>query len=206
MTNPLAYFITFTAYGTWLHGRDPGSVDRQHNAVGTPLLPPDAKREATRRKTMRQEPYVLDEPRRAIVLRTIREVVTHRGWKLWAAHVRTNHVHIVITAPPKPEKVMADLKAWASRRLREAFGESEDRDRWTQHGSTRYLYTEASLNAAIVYVVDNQGESMACLDYRNEPAVNEAEALATDTNEPDNEPEALATDTNERRTPMSRNR
>ena len=32
---------------------------------------------------------------------------------------------------------MTDLKAWASRRLREAFAENADRDRWTQHGSTR---------------------------------------------------------------------
>ena len=33
----LAYFITFTTYGTWLHGRDPGSVientmNREHRS------------------------------------------------------------------------------------------------------------------------------------------------------------------------------
>src|SRR5215470_8580668 len=164
MSDPLAYFITFTTYGTWLHGRAAGSVDREHNAPGTPFLPADADMEAERRKALRQEPYALDEPRQAVVLRTIREVAAHRGWKLWAVHVRTNHVHIVVTAACKPEKVMSDLKAWASRRLREAFGEDADRDRWTQHGSTRYLWDVASLDGAIVYVLDEQGDRMACFD------------------------------------------
>ena len=169
MAKPLAYFITFTTYGTWLHGRESGSVDRKHNLPGTPFLPADAAMETDRRRALRQEPYFLDEPRRALVLRTIREVATHRAWKLWAVHVRVNHVHIVVTAGSKPEKVMVDFKAWTSRRLREAFDESADRDRWTQHGSTRYLNTEESLKAAIAYVVEEQGDAMACFDGRNEP-------------------------------------
>jgi REP element-mobilizing transposase RayT len=180
MTEPLAYLITFTTYGTWLHGRDPGSVDREHNVPGTPLLAVDPAFEAANRQRLRQEPCLLDAPRRAVVLRTIREVAAHRGWKLWAIHVRTNHVHIVVTATPKPEKVMADFKAWASRRLREVCGEPADRDRWTQHGSTRYLNKEASLAAAIAYVVDEQGEALACFDSRREAGdgetLNEPEA------------------------------
>jgi REP element-mobilizing transposase RayT len=152
-------------------------VDREHNVPGTPLLAADQARESASRQCLRQEPYRLDEPRRSLVLRTIREVAAHRGWKLWAVHTRTNHVHVVITAAARPEKVMADLKAWASRRLREACGESADRDRWTQHGSTRYLNTPASLEAAVAYVVDGQGEAMACFDSRQErEATNEPEA------------------------------
>lgn len=169
MAEPFAYLITFTTYGTWLHGRDPGSVDREHNIPGTSLLAADPAMEAANRKRLRQEPYMLDEPRRTVVLRTIREVAAHRKWKLWAVHVRTNHVHVVVTADSKPEKVMADFKAWASRRLREAFGESADRDRWTQHGSTRYLNTHASLDAAIAYVVEEQGAATAYFDSRHEP-------------------------------------
>jgi REP element-mobilizing transposase RayT len=175
MSAPLAYFITFTTYGTWLHGREPGSVDRHHNTPGTPFLPPDGDVEAERRRSLRQAPYWLDEPRREVMLRTIREVARHRGWKVWAVHVRTNHVHIVVTAPAKPEKVMADFKAWASRRLREVFGEDADRDRWTQHGSTRWLNSSAALEGAIAYVVEEQGEVMSLFDGRTE-ASDEPEA------------------------------
>jgi REP element-mobilizing transposase RayT len=174
MADPLGYFITFTTYGAWLHGDAAGSVDRQHNILDTPFLPPDPRKENARRKAMSQPAYELDEPRRLIVLKTVREVCRHRGWKLWAVHVRSNHVHVVVTANAKPEKVMADLKAWASRRLREACGESVDRDRWTQHGSTRYLNTHTALEAAVVYVVDEQGKPMACFDSRTEPHEPEA--------------------------------
>jgi len=41
---PLAYLITFTTYGTWLHGDPRGSVDREHNVWGTPFLDPDRAR------------------------------------------------------------------------------------------------------------------------------------------------------------------
>jgi REP element-mobilizing transposase RayT len=125
--------------------------------------------EQTMRANMRQEPYLLDQSRREVVLRTIKETAAHRKWKLWAVHVRLNHVHTVISADCKPEKVMVDLKAWCSRRLREAFQEDADRDRWTQHGSTRYLNDPGSFEAAERYVVDEQGEPMEFFDYRNEP-------------------------------------
>lgn len=35
---PLAYFITFTCYGTWLHGEKSTSVDRHCNIAGTDSL------------------------------------------------------------------------------------------------------------------------------------------------------------------------
>lgn len=175
MSSPLAYFITFTTYGTWLHGRAPGSVDRQHNVPGTAVLPADEQREIANRQAMRQPCYVLDEQRREVVLRTIREVCHHRQWLAHAIHVRSNHVHVVVTAPCTPERVMNDLKAWASRRLRETFREAADRDRWTQHGSTRYLNSEAAVDAAVRYTLEEQGDCMAAFDGRN---VNEHEPEA----------------------------
>ncbi|HEX8341891.1 MAG TPA: transposase [Tepidisphaeraceae bacterium] len=177
MKPALAYFITFTTYGTRLHGREEGSVDRQHNAPGTPTLPANPNREAAERRAMRQPPYALDAARRAVVLRTVREVCRHRQWILLAAHVRSDHVHVVVAAPAvTPEKVMADLKAWASRRLREASAEPADRDRWTQHGSTRYCNTPASVEAAITYTLDGQGPRMAAHDGRINDTNNESEA------------------------------
>jgi hypothetical protein len=52
--------------------------------------------------------------------------------------------------------------------LREAFVESADRDRWTQHGSTIYLNSQAALESKCIYVIDEQGEKMAYFDGRNE--------------------------------------
>lgn len=165
---PLAYFITFTTYGTWLQGRNPGWVKRGFNEYGSPIQEPNDELEKKQRLTMRQLEYCLDNARREVVLRTILEVSAHRKWQLWAAHVRSNHVHIIISAPAAPEKVMADFKAWSSRRLREHFGEELGRCRWTQHGSTRYLWNEDALAEKVEYVVNGQGEAMAVFDFQTE--------------------------------------
>jgi REP element-mobilizing transposase RayT len=94
-------------------------------------------------------------------LKSLRDVSAYRGWTLLAAHVRTNHVHVVTMANCKPEWVMNAMKSYSSRALNNAALDSLDRRRWARHGRTRYLWTEDAVRAAIQYVVREQGESMA---------------------------------------------
>ena len=47
----------------------------------------------------------------------LRSHCAHRGWGLLAAHVRSNHVHAVVEAEVRPEKIMNEFKAYASREL-----------------------------------------------------------------------------------------
>ena len=61
---------------------------------------------------MIQTPYLLDRVSRATVLDALREVCLHREWGLLAAHVRTNHVHAVVEAEVRPEKIMNDFKSY----------------------------------------------------------------------------------------------
>jgi REP element-mobilizing transposase RayT len=166
---PLAYLITFRTYGTWLPGDENGTVDDTHNEPGTHMLPPDPRRESQARDLMDQPAYTLDAPRRDIVLQTIQEVCAYRGWSLLAAHVRTNHVHVVVHASQAPEKVMTDFKAYASRKLNAAGLDEPERKRWSRHGSTRYLWQPEHAEAAIRYVVHEQGESMAV--YENQERI-----------------------------------
>ena len=84
----MTYLITFAAYGNRLHGSESGSVDRDHNVPGTPILEVDSARAAGERESMYQAPYTLDQIRRDVVLEAIQEVCAHRGWSLLAAHVR----------------------------------------------------------------------------------------------------------------------
>ena len=166
---PLAYLITFRTYGTWLPGDEGGTVDDTHNAPGAPMLPPDPRRESQARDLMDQPAYTLDAPRQAIVLQTIQEVCAYRGWSLLAAHVRTNHVHVVVHASQAPEKAMTDFKAYTSRKLNAAGFDEPERKRWSRHGSTRYLWQPEHVEAAIRYVVHEQGESMAV--YENQERI-----------------------------------
>jgi REP element-mobilizing transposase RayT len=158
---PIAYLISFTCYGTWLHGEEKGSVDASHNEFGTPFLAPDLGLRLEERSSMDQDPYMLDEPRRLIVLNAIVGVCTHRKWELYAVHVRSNHLHAVVPAMVAPEKIMNDFKSYASRSLNEHRLDPPHRKRWSRHGSTRYLWKLTHLDAAIEYVLRRQGEPMA---------------------------------------------
>ena len=157
-SNSLAYLLTFTTYGTWLHGDARGSVDPLHNLPGTPVLHGDEQREREEHERLATPTVTLDGARRHAVQEAIIGVCSHRGWRLFALHVRTTHVHAVISADTPPERVMNDLKAYATRRLRESELLREADRLWTRHGSTRYLHGEASKLAAVRYVVEDQGE------------------------------------------------
>ncbi|MBI3895485.1 MAG: transposase [Acidobacteria bacterium] len=158
---PLAYLITFTCYGTRLYGDEAGSVDQEHNVPGTPFLAPNPRRVVAEQRQMKQEAYQLDSHRRTVVLDALQKVCAHRGWTLLAAHVRHSHVHMVVTAEAGPEKVLNDVKAYASRALHQTGMDSNSRQRWTRHGSTRYLWKPEEIGAAIHYVAREQGEPMA---------------------------------------------
>jgi REP element-mobilizing transposase RayT len=157
---PLAYFITFTTYGAWLHGKESGSVDRDHNAFDTPWLPPDPVQEAEKRGAMSEPAYLLDQPRRRIVLAAIQEVCRHRGWYLYVCHVRTTHIHAIVAGDVTTKKMLNDFKAYASRRLTEAGFDTRERRRWTRHGSTKYIWDDAYLQNAANYALNEQGERM----------------------------------------------
>ncbi len=157
---PIAYFITFHTYGSWLHGSDKGSVDRENNRPGDEVLPPDGRLESFRRSQMKQPDYRLDPSRRSLVMQAVLEHGEHKQWKIWAIHVRTNHVHIVVTSAQPPERVLMECKAYASRALNQAALDPPDCERWSRHGSTRHLITEDEVAAKIRYVAEGQGEPM----------------------------------------------
>jgi REP element-mobilizing transposase RayT len=161
MTNPpIAFLISWTCYGQWLHGDDRGSVDPEHHEFGQPWLAADHERWAEERSAMNQPPYSLDVARRRIVKDAIVGVCRHRGWTLHALHVRALHVHAVVSGESTPERMMNDFKSYASRALNAAGFESKDRKRWTRHGSTRHIHDTAYLSAATNYVLNKQGAPM----------------------------------------------
>ena len=166
----LAYFITFSTYGTWLHGtaKGKGSVDRGHNRRGAPFVEPDEAREARSRDAMTQPRCTLKSAERDVVRDAIIKLCRARGWRLLAVHVRTNHVHVVLAAAENdPGRVMSDMKARASRELTRAGFDDAKRKRWTRHGSTLHLFDEATVADKVDYTLNRQGAPMAFYDGRD---------------------------------------
>lgn len=154
---PLGYLLTWNTYGTWLHGDARGSVDKVHNVYGEPFAPPNAARMEARFQQLKHEPLTLDAAAREVVRETIHAHCGIRKWKLFEVNARTNHVHAVVWAPLEPKPVMSQLKAWCTRRLREACIVSQDHTVWAEDGSRKYLWDEESLTRAREYVRNRQG-------------------------------------------------
>ena len=57
-------------------------------------------------------------------------------------------------------EVLNALKANATRQMREAGCWPYEHSPWVEGGSKRYLWTESSVQAAIVYVLDRQGATL----------------------------------------------
>lgn len=154
---PLGYLITFRAHGTWLHGDDRGSVDRFHNRYGTPDIPPNERWHGHNERMMKFAPVRLNRNRRTAIDNAISETCELRKWILHAANVRTNHVHVVVSAGCDPEVILCALKANATRKMKNEGCWESDNTPWAQKGSKRWLWTYNQLQAAIAYVLDGQG-------------------------------------------------
>jgi len=159
MGEPLGYLLTWTCYGTWLHGDERGTVDEDHNTPGAPFLAPDDTRLLHEVRVMADRPVRFCQSARRVVDATIKRHCEIRHWTLHAVNVRTNHVHVVLSCDIHPKEAMKQLKAWGTRRLREAGLLGAASPVWTEGGSRRWLWDTESLRRAIEYVSDYQGDA-----------------------------------------------
>jgi REP element-mobilizing transposase RayT len=156
---PLAFLITFRTYGTWLHGDERGSVDRHHNIFGTRVAESRVVREQQQVVKLKSDPFVMNAEARSIVRDTMIEVCAFRNWVLHAQNIRTNHAHAVV-AGTSPDKILNDLKAYTTRRLREAGVWTYPHSPWSDKGSKRYLWTDDQVLMACGYVINAQGDDL----------------------------------------------
>jgi REP element-mobilizing transposase RayT len=149
--DPIGYFLTWATYGTWLPGDARGWVEYRH---GWQL--PDPIRELEAKARMTEDACILTPAQRRAVAAQIADTCAHRGWMLHAVNCRSNHVHVVVSAEVAiPKKIRGDLKAWATRTLKEKFDAGRE-NWWAERGSIRYLNTDDDLQSAILYVRESQ--------------------------------------------------
>jgi REP element-mobilizing transposase RayT len=147
MSERIAYFLTWTTYGTWLSGDARGWA----RFGSSDFQAPNIILQERMRARMKGDPVVLNDNQRQIVDEVIRRHCDIRRWTLHALNIRSNHVHIVVAAGIAPEEVLSQLKAWASRRLGKP-----GHQWWTEHGSTRWINYPEHLEAAIQYTHEGQ--------------------------------------------------
>ena len=149
---PLAYFITWTVYGTFLQGDLRGwrKWKQGFNAPQPCLAEWHAER-------LKFSVELLNREQRETVDSEIHRLCSYRGWKLWASAVRSNHVHVVAYASGYAgSKVRDQLKANCTRVLRERWPAFNDRPVWTEAGDWQCVNDENELEQVIMYVTEAQ--------------------------------------------------
>ncbi len=162
---PLAYLITFRSYGTWLHGDGRGSIDRFHNQYKSAYREPNQKLYNFNAKVLKSEPVNLKAAERELVELAIREVCDYRNWLLRAINIRINHVHTVVSiGDASPSKALNSFKAYSTRKLRENNLWKFEHSPWSGLGSKRHLWNEESIEKAVDYVINGQGDELPDFD------------------------------------------
>ena len=106
MDDPLAFFLTWTTYGSWLPGDERGWVDKPGQ-----FMAPDQRLKFMAQMRMTEPEMSLDPPQRDVVETTIAEHCRIRGWHLHTARCRTQHVHVVVSAAEcDPDDVLNQLR------------------------------------------------------------------------------------------------
>jgi REP element-mobilizing transposase RayT len=148
---PLTLFITWTTYGSWLPGDCRGWRKwRTGHKQPQPLL------EDWCRERMKEPSVVLQVPHRVAVERICHEHANIRGGALHAIAVRSNHVHIAVSASGDPSKVRDQFKANATRVLREVSDPIKNEKVWTRGGDIEILDTEEELHQVVLYITEAQ--------------------------------------------------
>ncbi len=150
MDDALAYFLTWTCYGTWLPGDERFWTERRKGFQ----LPNLAIRQVAH-NLLNEPPLTLTPSQRRLVEQIIEEHCSFRNWKLHVVNCRTNHVHVVVSATGvEPPEVVRQFKDWCTRRLKPSL---ENRKHiWTKSGSGRLIFDLKGLEATIIYTKDCQ--------------------------------------------------
>ncbi|MEO2014897.1 MAG: transposase [Fuerstiella sp.] len=150
---PIAYFITWTTYGTWLPGDERGWQRRGQSGI----KPPNEMLVQMAKSDIKETAFLLSNDDREIVESVIVKHCEIRGWNLHTVNARSNHVHVVVTASGyHPKTVRDQFKAWSSRNLKP---HNAGRERfWTKGASCRWINQEDDLEAAIIYVAEAQDQ------------------------------------------------
>ncbi len=150
LAEPLAYFLTWTTYASWLPGDARGWSDR----TGV-MRQPNLRIECSAARLAAGRPISLAPPQRLLVASAIEDECRDQAWDLLAVSCRVQHVHVVVAAPGHaPEAVSKRLKAASARAI--ALATCERSRTWTRGCSRRWLWDDRSVDAAVRYVTECQ--------------------------------------------------
>ena len=150
--DPIAYFITWTVYGTFLQGDERWWSQRRKGKIA-----PEPRLERFHRSRLKHDVILLTPLQRNLVEAEVERLCNFRNWHVRSNNPRSNHVHVVVGAPGvSGAKVRDQLKANCTRVLRENHPIFVGRPVWTVGGDWKSINSEEELMQVILYVDEAQ--------------------------------------------------
>jgi REP element-mobilizing transposase RayT len=160
-----ALLLTWTCYGNWLPGDARGYVSNTRNKQGgfeplqnipgTPVAVNNRDSRELARNLQQYAAVRLTQVQAALAADSFIATAISRDWIIRRGAVMANHVHLVVMeCPNKASDVRRAFKGVSQAQLSRHAG--ENRRWWTQGGSDRYLNDLNAIEAAILYVAEQQ--------------------------------------------------
>ncbi|MGD0140842.1 MAG: hypothetical protein ABSD28_18415 [Tepidisphaeraceae bacterium] len=148
----IAYHITWGTYGTRLHGDPRGTVDREHNQRGSPILGFDEHRWEQEKQRLKFPPVRLMDEQRIFAESLIPNVCQRGHWTHRSCAVGSDHVHVILTSEHDPETIRRLLKRWLGQELSRHYPLPPGATWWAECGSIRWITEEEYYSNALQYV------------------------------------------------------
>ena len=156
MESGRVYFLTFSSYGSHLHGDARGS----YRYDSTPILPCPPLRFYMRNR-LNDAIVVFSDQERAILHDAFLARAQRAQWTVDALNVRETHVHIVVFTPSDRSKIeiAQQLKIAGTLALRRAGFRANDAPVWTKSSAGALVWNVFFWRRAVEYTLEKQGEN-----------------------------------------------
>lgn len=152
---PLAYHMTFGTYGMRLHGDARGTVDRQRNKPGEPIVGQNQSWVAFEKVRLNHPPVSLTLSHQLKIESLMPSICERGDWEHWITAAESDHVHTLITVTGHADtKVVRKLiKRWLGQALSEQYREIKDRQPWwAEGGSIKWVWDQGYFDRVYDYI------------------------------------------------------
>jgi REP element-mobilizing transposase RayT len=151
-TFPLAYHITWGTYDTRLHGDDRGTVDREQNKPGDPIIGKDEDWQFMGTHLLRFPPRALTSDQRLHLESIISSICVRGNWKFLTTAAASDHVHTMVAAAVDGKDIRKWLKRWLSESLSKKWSLLPEQVWWSECGSVKWIWTEDYYYSVLNYI------------------------------------------------------
>ena len=149
---PLAYHLTFGTYGTRLHGDKRGTVSREQNRFGEPIIGQDVVWQRLEQSQLKFPPVVFSNEQQRHIEHVMAGVCERGGWEYHIAAGQPDHVHVMLTSPNDGKAIRKWLKTWLGQEMSTRWPLAPRQTWWAEGRSIRSVWNDDYFKNLFEYI------------------------------------------------------